>query len=441
MKSPRFFRGLRWAASLLVVGLIGLAAALFAQREPWHPLPRGGEVRLEKLGYGKTLTLSRPGLKLYALRDWLGPTFSRLLGPYPVSSRAIFGTPTFAVAFSSRGRAGNLVTQKARCDIDLPGGQTLQGMCTGGGGSGGRMTEQVMFRIAPFSERRLRMRLEVDGKTLHFHVRNPAFVQKAAPWKAEPLPQTRIVHGMEITLERVVAEWTDHRSPGSSSGARAHFSVDISGRPAGKWVSHATTFFDPLGNESSEAVLFNVPVWKVRCSARRNERYPYSDSEVSWLGPVALPGPGEARVIAREPNLLALLGPGHYRVAAGTITAIPAPADAAADKPIWSGSSGGSKYAEIAVTGIQLLKSGGTGSAGGQEERNPSHLLMRDDSGRRLRLKNAHDLGEISLLAAPIAPGTRELEVGRVPVGVFDTDFFIHPPAPPAAEAKGKPRR
>ena len=182
------------------------------------------------------------------------------------------------------------------------------------------------------------MRLEVDGQTLHFNGRNPAFVKRdAALWKAEPLPQaprSMVWKSPWTGLWGVARRWVG----GSSWGARADFSVGIDGKAAGDWVYCAPTFFDPLGNESSLAVsstvLFSQPIWKVHCDAWKNERYPYPDSEVKWLGSVALPGPGEARVITPTPNLLAMLGPGHYRVAAGKITAIPAPVDAAGAAPI-----------------------------------------------------------------------------------------------------------
>ena len=64
---------------------------------------------------------------------------------------------------------------------------------------------------------------------------------------------------------------------------------------------------------------------------------------------------------------------------------------------------------------------------------------MRDDSGRRLVLKSAHQVAETALLVAPIAPGTREVEVGRVSVHEVETEFFIHAPLPPGGKARAKP--
>jgi hypothetical protein len=436
---PFAFR-LRLGSLLFSVGLFAFCAVLLTQREPWRPLPGGGEVRLVKVAYGETLEISDGGLKADDLRDWLGPTWSRLLGPYPNSSGTRFGEPTLAFAFCTRGLNGNLVLQNAQCEIDMPDGQMLVGRFGGGGGvTGGTMTESGTFEITPFSERRLRMRLQVDGQILHFDVRNPIFRNKGAAWKAVPLPQTHTVDGIEITLDRVVGEWAEDDSRSSSAWvARADFSVGIDGKAAGDWVDCAPTFSDPLGNESSLAVLFSQPVWKVHCNAWKNERFPFPDSQVTWLGPVTLPGAGEIRVITPTPRLLAVLGPGHYRVDAGMITAIPAPESAANASPIrfyypyTTGNIGGSEYVELDVDGIKLLRmSGPRGLGGGGEGEGATHLLMRDDFGQRLLLKSAHQVGETALLVAPIAPGTRNVEVGRVTVPVVEMDFFIPAPSPP----------
>jgi hypothetical protein len=316
------------------------------------------------------------------------------------------------------------------------------------------MVEMVSFAIAPFTERRVKMRLEAEGKTLHFEVQNPAFVPRPAPWKAQPLPQTHSVNGVEITLDRVEAEWTDHHWVGSPWGADAFFSVGMNGKGAGEWFTCYHTFYDGFGNESDAAyltsVLFSAPVWKVRCRAVPNDSYPY-EAAVNWLGRIPLPAPGEAKVITFTPatsrrplHLLALVGPGHYDIAAGKITAIPAPVHNTGTRrirpyaPDPEAPDGAEENIEITATTVELLCIGSPGLADGEEGQWPA-LFTRDNAGQLLRLKVADHDDETLLLNVPISAGASEVEIGLVERHELITDFFIPPPLPPSADAKPKP--
>src|SRR5262245_42312610 len=89
---------------LIAVILAGLGLVLFLwDDQPWHPLPNGGEVRVEKIDYADPLTLSTPGLRLHELRERLGPTFSELLGPYPSEYSTGGGGATFGITLALRG--------------------------------------------------------------------------------------------------------------------------------------------------------------------------------------------------------------------------------------------------------------------------------------------------------------------------------------------------
>jgi hypothetical protein len=300
--TPRFSQNLRKTIastlirrltfSLIAVILAGLGVVLFFwDDQPWHRLSNGGEVRLEKIEYTDWLTISAPSLRLDGLRGRLGPTFSRLLGPYPSSGTAGFGAPTFVAAFAFRGFPAGMYTGlgNARCEIDLPGAQTLQGQGQYVGGFSN--IELVTFSIAPFAEKRLKMRLVVNGETIRFDVRNPAYSRKRQAWKAEPLPQSRTVDGLEFTLKRIDAVWSSNEW-----GVDTEFAVQLDGKDVRQWVNCRATICDPLGNEASSG-LFSEPVWKVRCTAVRNNRYPYPDSQIEWLGPDV-----RAAGIARGPN-------------------------------------------------------------------------------------------------------------------------------------------
>jgi hypothetical protein len=176
----------------------------------------------------------------------------------------------------------------------------------------------------------------------------------------------------------------------------------------------------------------------------RTDRYPYADAEVAWLGRVALPGPGEARVIALTPatrntrlNLLALLGPGRYDAVEGQITALPAPADGTVVRPIRSYYQAGVRqHMEINTTGLELLSIATTDVSNGQEG-GPPYIFMRDDAGRRLPLRRTHSDGRPELRATPFPPGTREVEVGLVEVHQMSTEFSIAAPQPPSGKANG----
>src|SRR5262249_23478553 len=125
----------RWTACLLAFGLAALCAIPNLPREPWYALPSGGEIQLRTVAYTETLELTSFGFRLDDLRDWLGPTWSQLLGPYPEFSSTGFGAPVLVAAFTVRGRKDNSNLRNVHCEIDLPGGQTLLANFTGSGGT------------------------------------------------------------------------------------------------------------------------------------------------------------------------------------------------------------------------------------------------------------------------------------------------------------------
>src|SRR5262245_42449879 len=112
----------RLGALLLAAGVVALCGVFLTQREGWRPLSGGGEIRLVKVVYGDELEVSDGGIKADDLRDWLGPKWSQLLGPYPDSSSTRFGRPTLAFAFYTRGLGGKLALQDAQCEIEMPDG-------------------------------------------------------------------------------------------------------------------------------------------------------------------------------------------------------------------------------------------------------------------------------------------------------------------------------
>lgn len=445
----------RRAAWLALAGAIVLGVALYPRGEPWRPLPGGGEIKLLRLAYEETSKVREPGIAFYPLRQWLGPKWERLLGPQPMETSVGWGAPTFAASFLCRGRDGKLGLEFASCEIDLPGGQTLRSGFHNSGSLDGQTFEPAAFEIAPFSEKRLHLRVEVRGETLHYNVRNPAYVRKRAAWKAAPLPQTHTVEGVEITLHRVIPVETHEWAAGSPWAARAEFSARMKGKDVSTWMRWNPTFCDPVGNESLYTAIFSEPVWKVRCRAVQTDYFPFADSEVNWLGRVTLPGPNEARLIALTPatrdarlHLLALVGPGHYHAVPGKITAIPPPppelAAEGAIRHYYSGrpaSIGDGENTEIDSDALQLLSIASTGLAG-EQEGGPPLIFMRDDAGRRILLKMTHGLGATSLLALPkLTPGTREVEIGLREVRELKTEFLVRPPPPPNPATKAAPSR
>lgn len=410
-------------------------AVRFLARRPWQPLPFGGEVRLAKVGFSRSADFRGPGLPLDTLRDWLGPEYSVVLGHKPETTNIPFHEPAFFVAFASRG--GGYGLTGAFCHIDLPDGQTLQGWGGHFGKFAGQSIDAPTFEIAPLSQRRLHVRLEFAQKTLHFDVENPAFVTKRAEWKAAPLPQTRKVDDLEITLERVVASNSADQSEASSWVANAEYSIRIRDQNVASWVTYSSTFCDPVGNESKHAALFSEPVWKVRLVGIKKDDFPQLDSTVQWLGTGVLPGPGESRILVydhptptSQQRLLAWVGPGHYRIVSGKITPVAIPNGVEVVQPIRSYNSHkpsalstAEAITDIDTPEVALLNIDDRAQRG--------ELFLRDNAGQRHSLDQLANYEETSLSRPLLPAGTSEAEVGFIRIQQFETEFYITPPSPP----------
>lgn len=171
----------KWRSLCLLVAAIVMASAtLFAFREPWHTLPDGTRIRLERMEYAKVVTFKGRGLELSALRRALGPTWGPLLGPKPLSTTFSRAQESLFIVFRTEGAGGRDGLNDAMCKIALPDGGSLRlrifGMCT--------HPESGYLHVGSFytmplnaadNVPRLEMDLTVQNKTIHFSKANPAF--------------------------------------------------------------------------------------------------------------------------------------------------------------------------------------------------------------------------------------------------------------------------
>ena len=117
---------------------------------------------------------------------------------------------------------------------------------------------------APRTERRLHVRLTNDGQTLDFHVANPSYATGFPVWKAEPLPQSRTVNGVEITLRSLFAVAPSNPLSCSNWDVVPDVEFRVNGERIEDPVVQFVGISDPLDNTTQNTGIFSQPVWKVR---------------------------------------------------------------------------------------------------------------------------------------------------------------------------------
>jgi len=362
------------------------------------------------------MVIKQRGLTLSAARNWLGRDFSFLLGPEPLVLRAHFDQPSLYVVFASRGSTKDGIARKGYCEIDLPDGQILRSTSQALGIFRGERIDVASFEIIPFTQERLHVRLEFGEESIHFDIKNPKFAPNAPRWRAAPLPQTRKIEDLEITLKAVVASRSYARPSESFWVARPEFVIRRRGMAvtAEEWGSWE--FQDPLGNASSSSGLFIQPVWKVCVrQLRRSPGYPRMDAEIKWLGRTPLPGPGEIREIPDEAlsaeRSRVLLGPGRYTFTSGRFVAISEKADTSETDTVVDAAS----FVLFAFEDDY-------------RRTNRTLLYMRDESGQRVALVSEFGGGRYRFTPDPKA---RVVELGLVGPDM-DVEFLVKAPEPPA---------
>lgn len=174
----------RWLLCFLTAAIVVALVVLFNREEPWHTLPDGTRVRLEKVAFAKEIAFRSGGLELWPLRDALG-RWSFILGPEPKSAAFIGSEECLHIVFQTEGPKGWDNLDGAICKIALPdGGFAKWEFQSGAGYTGSAYLHAGGFAYptppnVPENLPRLEIDLTVQGKTIHFSKANPAFKRSA----------------------------------------------------------------------------------------------------------------------------------------------------------------------------------------------------------------------------------------------------------------------
>lgn len=201
-------------------------------------------------------------------------------------------------------------------------------------------------------------------------------------------------------------------------------------------INFFSTYRDQAGNESIYTALFSEPVWKVKCSMARGKDFPYPDHEITWLGRVRVPSPGEFQIInspsgqaKNSTATLTLFGSGHYSILGGKISSAPSSPDINLEKPFVR-FQGPNSY-EINVTEPGLLLRTTAMNHPGREGGPPFIFARGPQAAERQNLTAVANDGFDSLLCPPRPFHSSEVEIGFVEVREFKTEFTVAAPSPP----------
>jgi hypothetical protein len=338
----------RWWALGSVVALVG--AVWLALFPPLHkpvarvPLPDGTELRLEYVTYG---TVHRvPGLGKF--RAWVaGQLEARWprLGVTSGVAEYVYESeyPELRLWFTRYDPRRRKFLPDVNLPLDVEEVNALEGTpflvphVPDSPGSPGTTHEyeqpmpHCLVGMGNYERRRpvVHLRVRIQGQTAVLAVPNPAAKLPFPVWQAEPLPQTRRIGKVDLVLRELRPRMPDEDgvelpTGDEGKGPRAVepvFEVLRDGEPAQVLDLWDGVFVDPTGNRSSLSTLPSLSerVWKLQANVRRNESYPFDETEGLLRGPVPLPGRQRYHVfelskdeVTQGLRLVALVGPGHY---------------------------------------------------------------------------------------------------------------------------------
>ena len=414
---------------LLFVALLALAGGLgiwlFREREknPWQPLPKGGEVRLYAVTYGVQ----------HVIRNWVPPLPERVTDAVKSGfwsrlfesggrTTAIHGTEPsimFWLVVRGRGAAGGISLDDAT--LQLPGGQILRGVSSGSGSS----NAETYFKLVPYRAPTLRLVTKIDGQRFEFETVNPALHTNPPAWTAEPLPQTRKNGDVELTLralrlkqaENMTTDWVPN----------SEWAVAVRSEKADAWFDIRTNYEDAGGNVSSFIALLSEPVWKVRATVMRDSFYPFPEIEVRWLGTLQ-PRPLGERVSSIFPlgsqagglELVGVFGAGQYDLKAGAVFATAPPVKTNRNEMIdWNTTT---RTMHISLERPAFIVAGWTADA----------EVFRDEQGQAVRLREQYSIGGTKLTIYDLPD--RPVRYGLADRAPLEFEFFVRPPVIPTAK-------
>ena len=179
--------------------------------------------------------------------------------------------------------------------LHLPDGQILRSGYGGGAFSRGLVVNGAIFDVVPYRARTLRFGATIDGQQFEFETVNPAWRINLPVWKAEPLPQTREIGGVALTLRGLKVETSEHKA--TNWIPIPEWAVTKGEAKADQWFDVKVSYEDADGNVSQFMALFSALVWKVRATVTHSRFYPFPEAEDPaplefefFVRPPAIPG-------------------------------------------------------------------------------------------------------------------------------------------------------
>ncbi len=313
----------------LVIGSIGFATSKLLRQEavPTVTLTDGTQLRIERATVGTNHVFSADPIWKETLRRKL-----------PVAWQSLLGKPAFNRSATTH--ASELVLWLTQFDpvtgrSFLPKISSLEVIddhgyahyCGASGSSSSPGAPPVSHHYIPVFPRRqevFAIRFN-DGKTRReLTLRNPA-VWRGSEWQPSPLPQTKQVGDLEVTLPRIVPR-------GPVYGGRYYydfpFEVKRGGRREPFWEADSLIMTDATGNQNNYSLSPFEPAWNLQAKLIRSAQSKFSAAEVVRLTHSAAPEPGEVLTLTNISAIAtngiafaALTGPGQFDFADGICVA------------------------------------------------------------------------------------------------------------------------
>ena len=418
---------------LLLLALLALAGGLGfwllqeRAQNPWQPLPKGGEVRLLAVTHGQKHQVffdappwSQRIFKAVRTFSWppLVDKGARISGMYASGNHP----PSMEIHLIVRGRFGTEV-ELGDSYLLLPDGQSFRSFIRGGGSSlDGLVAAQAYFEVVPYHVRTLRFTTMIDGQRFEFATSNPAWRTNLPAWKTEPLPQTKKMGDVALTLRALGSESELHTM--SKWFPKPEWEIQSRGAKTNDGFDIRATYEDAGGN-SSYMALFSAPVWKVRATVARNSRFLFSDDEMRWIGTLQ-PPPLEAQVAKIFPRgseahglwLAGAFGPGRYDLKGGAVMK-----NAPLEKPDGNGMANWDDKTETMHISLQrpaFVVAGWTEAA----------QVFRGEDGLVVKLTEQWSMGgSVNLMIYDLPD--HPVRVGLADRAPLEFEFFVRPPAIP----------
>jgi hypothetical protein len=245
------------------------------------------------------------------LDEWSGTVALDRHGcAFPEKGRQVFWSDPMRAAGEARGVSGPATLPRAPAGYRYIGGYAV-------------------WRNFPRRDPRFRLLFYGKGgrRMAEFLVQNPAATD-VPPWRPEPVPATRQVGDLAVTLQRTSGEM---RRYGDEEPPRYHFRSRFTfvqgGRPTRDWEALECRFGDATGNDARVGNPGHAPTrlplcrfepaWQLRAKVARTPRADFGAHERWSVRDLDLPAAGAARRLEEAAivqgvslRLLAVSGPG-----------------------------------------------------------------------------------------------------------------------------------